>query len=61
VSLVFTALVLYASWCVLRRVTLGLVAIVMAAFEAASRLLHQLWRLEQRRRDPAAIESLLAG
>ncbi len=52
---------LYISWRLLRRVSLGLVAIGVASWRAAGSLVHQLWQLERRRRDRAAVEVLLAG
>jgi hypothetical protein len=60
-SLILTAVALYISWRSLRRVSLAFAAAVVASWRAAERLVHQLWQLEQCRRDRAAIEALLAG
>jgi hypothetical protein len=57
---VITVFALYLSWRLLRRVSLELVTIVVAVWQAGVRLAHQLWRLEERRRDGAAIEALIA-
>ena len=39
---------------------MGLVAIGEASWQAAERVVYQLWQLEQRRRDRAAIKALIA-